>query len=328
MVAQGADSNEWRKRVREAWQQHEVQTLARLAASGDLDPLPVQTLSLLGGVLDRWGAGEQGLLVLRRAQQAYPDDFHINFQLAWSLDHANPPRLADDVIRFYTAAAALRPRGVRTHILLGTALRKQGKLDEAVAEWRKAARLEPNADFAHLFLGYYLTQVPSRLHEATSELQMVNEFRLGLDHVTELNNVAWILATSPEPKLRDTGLSLRLAKRAVLVVPNEHSYWNTLGVAQYRAGQWSAAIATLSWSMQIANGQLESFDTFFLAMAHWQLAEKEEARRWYAQAVGWMEQHLPNDDELRRFRVEAVALLALPESASPIKKEGPRPAKN
>jgi hypothetical protein len=50
-------------------------------------------------------------------------------------------------------------------------------------------------------------------------------------------------------------------------------FWNTLGVAHYYAGHWEKSIEALTRSMQVSQGALESFDTFFLAMAHWQKGE-------------------------------------------------------
>ena len=44
-------------------------------------------------------------------------------------------------------------------------------------------------------------------------------------------------------------------------------------------------------------------------MAHWQPGEKDEARKWFDQAVEWMEKNKPDDEELRRFRAEAAELL-------------------
>ena len=41
-----------------------------------------------------------------------------------------------------------------------------------------------------------------------------------------------------------------------------------------------------------------------------------------------MEKSKPNNDELRRSRVEATALLGLPEPAAPAKKEGHAPARD
>jgi len=59
---------------------------------------------------------------------------------------------------------------------------------------------------------------------------------------------------------------------------------------------------------------------FVLAMAHWQLGHKKEARQWYDKAVQWMDMNKPQDEELRRFRAEAALLLGikdLPNPASP-----------
>jgi hypothetical protein len=52
------------------------------------------------------------------------------------------------------------------------------------------------------------------------------------------------------------------------------------------------------------------FNAFFLAMAHWQLGEKEKARDWYAQAVSWMDEHGTTED-LKHFRAEAEELLGI-----------------
>jgi hypothetical protein len=54
----------------------------------------------------------------------------------------------------------------------------------------------------------------------------------------------------------------------------------------------------------------DSFDWFYLAMAHWRLGNYDKARTWFVQAVQWMDKHKPQDDELRRFRAEAEAILA------------------
>jgi Flp pilus assembly protein TadD len=81
-------------------------------------------------------------------------------------------------------------------------------------------------------------------------------------------------------------------------------------MAQYRASQPKAAIASLKKSMELMPGG-DSHHWFFLGMAHWQLGNKVEAHKWYDQAVNWMEKNRPKDEELRRFRAEASALLEL-----------------
>src|SRR5262249_35326030 len=87
----------------------------------------------------------------------------------------------------------------------------------------------------------------------------------------EFNNQAWPLATNPEAKLRDPARAVELAQKAVDLCPKQAMYWNTLGVAHYSAGHWKDAIEALTKSMELQKGALESFDTIFLAMAHWRL---------------------------------------------------------
>lgn len=50
---------------------------------------------------------------------------------------------------------------------------------------------------------------------------------------------------------------------------------------------------------------------FFLAMAHQQLGEKQQAREWYDRATEWMDKNEPKNEELRCFRAEAFELLKL-----------------
>ena len=79
-------------------------------------------------------------------------------------------------------------------------------------------------------------------------------------------------------------------------------------MAYYRSGDDRAAVAELEKAMSMQGGGT-SFDWFFLAMAHWRLGDRDEARNCFDRAVEWMDRHKPHDDELRRFRAEAQAML-------------------
>ncbi len=85
-------------------------------------------------------------------------------------------------------------------------------------------------------------------------------------------------------------------------------YRNTLGVAHYQAGEYKAVIGALEHSVQLSKGG-NSFDYYFLAMAHWQLDAKKEAREWYDRAVEWMKHKQTDKEELNRFRAEAEMLM-------------------
>jgi hypothetical protein len=73
-----------------------------------------------------------------------------------------------------------------------------------------------------------------------------------------------------------------------------------------------------------------------MAMAHWRRGDKEEARRCYELACWWLEEYKGGytkepcfywEEEFRRMRGEAAALLGLPDPGKP-KREEPAPKRN
>jgi tetratricopeptide (TPR) repeat protein len=158
----------------------------------------------------------------------------------------------------------------------------------------------------------YLERV-SLLWELGRQTEAAEPFRKALELDPEdpavNNELAWFLATSPELLLRDGARAVELAKKAVTARPQSADYRNTLGVAHYRNGDDRAAVAELEAAMNLrASG--DSSDWLFLALAHWRLGDRAKARTWFDRAVQWMDRHKPPDDELRRFRAEAEAMLA------------------
>jgi tetratricopeptide (TPR) repeat protein len=121
------------------------------------------------------------------------------------------------------------------------------------------------------------------------------------------------LANSPAPKFRDPDEAVTMASRAVELSPNQGSFWNSLGAARYRAGDWHGALEALKKSEGLAPGRSTSCcNALFLAMANWNLGEQDEARRWYGLAVERMKTEKgPNEEELRRFQGEADELLKM-----------------
>jgi tetratricopeptide (TPR) repeat protein len=128
------------------------------------------------------------------------------------------------------------------------------------------------------------------------------------DDPNALNRLAWFLAHSPE--CRAPGLAVELAQQAVELAPQQNGYWATLGAAHYRAGHWKEAVKVLEESMARRKGT-DGPEGFFLAMAHWQLGNKTEARQWYKRTAQGMEKNQAGDNELRFFRDEAAQLLGI-----------------
>src|SRR5262249_30652542 len=136
---------------------------------------------------------------------------------------------------------------------------------------------------------------------------------------------AWFLATNAEPKFRNPALAVELARKAVEEAPANADFRQTLGVAHYRTGDWKAAVAALQESVRLAKGG-GCHDWLFLAMAHWQMGDKGEARKWYRRASEWVQANeaaLAKDktyaEELRRVLAEATALMGKgPEGKEPM----------
>ncbi|MEX0676947.1 MAG: protein kinase [Pirellulales bacterium] len=131
-----------------------------------------------------------------------------------------------------------------------------------------------------------------------------------------LNYFAWNLAAVEDVKPAAAALAVQAASQATKAAPNDAMILNTLGAAQYRAGKWEDAIGSLTKSEELAPDRSLAFNGFFLAMAHWQLGRKDEARQWYDRSVKWMEKNDPMSEELLRFRAEAEQLLGIPAADS------------
>jgi hypothetical protein len=92
-----------------------------------------------------------------------------------------------------------------------------------------------------------------------------------------LNNAAWVLIKLPNRPEADSRRGLRLAETACQLAPNNGTYLNTLGVAQYRTGQYEKTQVTLTRSNQL-NGNRQPADLAFLAMTQHRLRQVEAAR--------------------------------------------------
>ena len=87
-------------------------------------------------------------------------------------------------------------------------------------------------------------------------------------------------------------------------------------MAHYYTGNWEEAIQALA-KAKVVRKRGYSLDYFILAMAHWKLGHKEEARTQFAAGAEWMDKNNPDMEELRRLRAEGAELLGITESQSP-----------
>src|SRR5262249_28366889 len=142
-------------------------------------------------------------------------------------------------------------------IAAGDTALEAGKPREAIARYRVAIRLRPAEPRAHAGL----------LSAGNATLDPVDR-----------NDVAWALVVTPavEPGADLTAAAVRLARAAVETGPRQEVYRNTLGVALYRAGNLSGAVAELEESIRLDSKRMYfAYNGFFLAMARWRLAQRD-----------------------------------------------------
>jgi WD40 repeat protein/tetratricopeptide (TPR) repeat protein len=136
--------------------------------------------------------------------------------------------------------------------------------------------------------------------------------KLRANDPTALNNEAWRLVAGPAAK-RDPLRALALIQKAVELQPDNVTLLNTLGVAQYRNGQYAAAIVALEKSLAAGKERSAGSNLFFLAMCHAGLDNPDRAKDCFNRAVKWTEAQkgLParSIEELKAFRAEAEAEL-------------------
>ena len=81
-------------------------------------------------------------------------------------------------------------------------------------------------------------------------------------------------------------------------------------MALYRAGNWPAAVEALKKADALIEGE-DGFHRAFLAMAHWQLGNREIARKYYAEGAAWIAARGKSDKGPIRFRSEAEDLMGI-----------------
>jgi tetratricopeptide (TPR) repeat protein len=253
------------------------------------------------------GLLDDAIAASKEAIRLQPEDTEAHNNLGTALHQKG---LIDEAIAAYKEAIRLKPDFATAYFNLGISVRQKGRLDEAIAAYKEVIRLQAGYAEGHFFLGFALRQ-KGQLDEAIAAYK--EAIRLRPDFVNPYRYLADLLANGADPKLRDAAEAVRLARKAVELARLDALSWQTLGWALYRTDAWKDSIEVFHKSMALQENPKggDSGQWFGVAVAHWQLGNKEEARKWNDQAVQWMEKNAPQDEWLRGFRAEAEKLLEL-----------------
>jgi len=280
------------------------EAIIELRTAIEMMPGDCRAYNNLGLALLQQGRLGEALDKSQTAVQLGPDDAICRSNLANVLMQKGD---VDEALRHAEIAVRLDPQLLEARHNLGHTLIMKARFDEAIVQLKTAIQLGPKAYQPHGSMGLALA---AKRQFAGAVSHYETAIRLEARAPDNLNNFAWLLATCVDPSFRNPARAMELATRATELAAENGGYWNTLGTASYRAGDWSGSVAALRRSMTLRGGG-GAHDFFFLAMAHWQLGNKDEAADWYERAVAWMEANLPDDEELRRFRAEAEETLGI-----------------
>jgi tetratricopeptide (TPR) repeat protein len=247
-----------------------------------LKPNHVEAHNNLGNALQSRGRLDEAIKHFRQALQIKPDLAEVHFNLGLALKSQGKlddaikhfrqalqlnPDLAEahnnlgsmlsaqgkfeEAIKHFRQALQIKPDLAEVHFNLGLALKSKGKLDDAIKHFRQALQLNPDLAEAHNNLGLALTMT-GKLDGAIEHFR--EAVRLKPDYLEPLNRMARILAMHPDPKLRDPGQAIEIAKRAAdLTRYQDATILETLAAAYASAGQFDRAVTTAETALTLAS---------------------------------------------------------------------------
>lgn len=158
----------------------------------------------------------------------------------------------DEAIGHYRDALRDRPNHYRAWNNLGYALQSQGKIDEAIAHYQASLRINRHYVKAHNNMAAALAR-KGQFTQAFKHLEAAA--RVDSYAPPAFQEIAWRLATEPDPNTRDADKALDLCRRARTL--NLLGYENvqvldTMAVAYAAKGDFDSAVETAKGAIELA----------------------------------------------------------------------------
>ena len=138
----------------------------------------------------------------------------------------------------------------------GNVLLDHDQLDDAIIHLQKAVELRPDVPEYHYKLANAFSQ-SGRAAEAITQYDLALQSQP--DYIQACNNLAWILASNPNPALRNGAKAVALAARADQLSRGRNPViQGTLAMAYAETGKFPEAIATARHALQLAGPESAS----------------------------------------------------------------------
>ncbi len=223
------------------------EAIAQFQQAVEIEPDDAEARLALGNALLQQGRVDEAMVYFRTARQIEPDDAEAHLALGNALLQQGR---VDDAMVHFQQALQIEPKNAEAQCDLGAALFRKGNIDDAIAHFQKALEIKPGFTEAHINLGSALVK-KGKVDEAITHFQKALEIEP--DNVEALNDLAWLLATSPQASVRNGNRAVELAQRANQITGGENPMiLSTLAAAYAGAGRFGDAQQSARKAVQMA----------------------------------------------------------------------------
>jgi tetratricopeptide (TPR) repeat protein len=206
----------------------------------------------LGLALFKKDKVDEAIAQYQKVLQIKPDSADVRYDLGNALLQKGK---VDEAIAQYQTALQIHPDFAEAHNNLGHALCQKGSVDEGITHYQKALQIKPDYADAHYNLGVALFR-KGRADEAIIHYQKA--LQTNPDNAEVLNNLAFLLATCPDARIRNGAQAVQYAGRACELTHYGVSIIvGTLAAAYAEAGRFDDAIATAQKACALASASGE-----------------------------------------------------------------------
>ncbi len=212
-----------------------------------LKPGDAEIHNNLGCALLQKGSVDEAILHFQKTLQLKPDDADAHHSLGCAfLQKGN----VDEAILHFQKALQIKPDYSESQNDLGCALLRKGSVDEAILHFQKTLQFKPDDADAHHNLGCALLQKGS-VQDAVIQFQ--EALQIKPDYPEPQNDLAWVLATSPQASLRNGNKAVELAQLANQLTGGENpAILKTLAAAYAEVGRFSDAMRSAQKAIELA----------------------------------------------------------------------------